>query len=132
MWVDSNRARGARRGTKLTTLACVALLAAVSLSVARATPTASKAPTYHFSSCSGPSGTPQAFDGTKQSQGAVFRLVGQSGDIVVVSATDPTSGTTVFSTPGFSQNGRPTITCSSTSPVSGLPARVTGFFAPST
>jgi hypothetical protein len=132
MWGDANRARAARRGTKLTTLACVALLAAVSLSVARATPSASKTLVYKFSNCSGPTGTPQAFDGTKQSQGAVFHLVGRSGDFVVVSAADPTSGTTLFSTPGFSQNGRATITCQSTSPVSGLPARVTGFFAPST
>jgi hypothetical protein len=124
----------ARRGTTrirskpfVNALVCVAVLAAISLGVAQANP--SKGRTYHFSNCSGPAGTPKSFDATKQGKGASFHLTSGGRDFVVVAITD-TSGTTLLSTPGFPQNGLPTVTCDSTSPVSGQPALVTGFFAP--
>jgi hypothetical protein len=53
---------------------------------------------------------------------------GGARDFVVVSAADPTTGTSYFDTPGFSRNGRPTITCESASALTGEPALVTGFF----
>jgi hypothetical protein len=40
-------------------------------------------------------------------------------------------GQVLFATPGFDTNDLPTITCTNTSPVSGIRARVTGYIAPS-
>jgi hypothetical protein len=126
----------ARRGTTMmrskpfvNALVCVAALAAISLGVAQANPSNSKTLSYHFSDCSGPAGTPTSFDATKQGLGASFHLTSGGRDFVVVSVTD-TTGTTLLNTPGFLKNRLPTVTCESTSPVSGQPALVTGFFAP--
>ena len=48
-----------------------------------------------------------------------------------VNGTFYADGTVLFETPGFSgTNGLPTITCTNTSPVSGITARVTGYVAP--
>jgi hypothetical protein len=49
-----------------------------------------------------------------------------------VNGTFYADGTVLFNTPGFSGiNGLPTVTCTNTSPVSGLMTRVTGYIAPS-
>jgi hypothetical protein len=110
-------------------LLLVAALAAISLGVARATPSTKNEVVYSFSNCTGPTGTAKTFEAVKRGSGAALHVSGGVRDFVVVSATDPRTGTSYFSTPGFSRNGRPTITCESTSPVTGEPALVTGFFA---
>jgi hypothetical protein len=49
-----------------------------------------------------------------------------------VNGIDYEDGQILFATPGFSgTNGLPTITCTNTSPVSGITALVTGYIAPS-
>jgi hypothetical protein len=111
-------------------LVLVAALAAISLGVAQAQPSSSGPLVYHFVDCSGPQGTPSAFDAAKQGKGASFHLVDGRSDFVVVAATDATSGSTLISTPGFSKNSVATITCTSMSLVSGHAALVTGFLTP--
>ena len=117
-----------RRPAIVKAFVLVSALAAISLGVARAAPQSKQGVVYTFSNCTGPRGTPQTFDAVKGGRGVAFHVVGYP-DFVIVSATDSTTGTTLFKTPGFSQNGLPTITCESTSPVTGKPALVTGFFA---
>lgn len=75
------------------------------------------------------------------SEAAALHLADDTGNFVAMKAvvlgnqtvngTFYADGTILFETPGFSgPNGLPTITCTNTSPVSGITARVTGYIAP--
>ena len=121
-------------------LACLWPIAGVLAGIAAADPNNGKTLTYHFSDCS--SG-PSSFDAVKQlSQAAALHLLDGSGNFVAMKAvvdgtqtvngTVYVDGTVLFATPGFSgPNGLPTITCTNTSPLSGITERVTGYIAPS-
>jgi hypothetical protein len=119
-------------------LACLGALASALAGIASAAPDNGHTLTYRFTACtSGPD-----FDAVKQpSQGAALHLVDGSGNFVAmksvvlddqtVDGTFYADGTVLFETPGFSgPNGLPTITCTNTSPISGITARVTGYIAP--
>jgi len=121
------------------TVVCVSVLAAVSGGTASAEPDNDRTLTYHLTACtSGPD-----FDAVKQpGQAAALHLADDTGNFVsmkavvlgnqTVNGTFYADGTILFETPGFSgPNGLPTITCTNTSPVSGITARVTGYIAPS-
>ena len=119
-------------------LVCVSALAGSLGSVATAEPNNDKTLTYAFTECTSGSD----FEAVKQpSEAAALHLVGGSGNFVAMKAVvlgDQTvngtfyaDGTVLFATPGFlGPNGLPTITCTSTSPVSGITSRVTGYIAP--
>jgi hypothetical protein len=120
------------------TLVCLSALVAGSGGTASAEPRNDRTLTYHFTACtSGPN-----FDAVKQpSEAAALHLADDTGNFVAMKAvvlgnqtvngTFYADGTILFETPGFSgPNGLPTITCTNTSPVSGITARVTGYIAP--
>jgi hypothetical protein len=99
--------------------------------VARADPSTSTTLTYHFTGCSGPAGTPTIFDAVKQpSEAAAVHLTSGSGTFIFIEAVDVATGTVLFTTPGFTHNNLPTITCSLIHPVTHELVRVTGFIAP--
>lgn len=120
------------------TLICISALAAGLGGVASAEPDNANTLTYTFTSCTSGSD----FQAVKQlSQAAALHLLDGSGIFVAmkavvfgdqtVSGTFYADGTVLFETPGFSgTNGLPTITCTNTSPVSEITARVTGYIAP--
>ena len=100
--------------------------------------------TYDFTQCvASAGGSVPDFQAVKQlSQAAALHLPDGSGNFIVMEAVvlgDQTvngtfyaDDTVLFATPGFSgTNGLPTITCTNTSPLSGITARVTGYIAPS-
>ena len=123
---------------------CAALLTLVSafgvgsVGIANAEPDNGKTVTYEFSDCTSGSD----FEAVKQlGQAAALHLVGGRGNFVAmksvvlgdqtVDGTFYADGTVLFETPGFSgPNGLPTITCTNTSPTSGITSRVTGYIAP--
>ena len=81
--------------------------------------------------CSGPAGTPAAFDAVKQpGSGAALHLVDGRGIFVAVSAVDVASGAVLFSTPGFEHNRVATVACRLVHPVSGTLQAVVGMLAP--
>jgi hypothetical protein len=89
--------------------------------------------TYHFTNCAGPTGTPTAFDATKQlSQSAALHVTNSAEVFVAVEAVDAQTGAILFTTPGFENNVVPTISCQLVHPVTGQLDVVTGFFAPVT
>ncbi len=117
---------------------CVATLAASFEGAAIAAPDNNQTLTYQFTSCtSGPD-----FQAVKQpSEGAALHLLDGRSNFVAMKAVvlgDQTvngtfyaDGTVLFETLGFSGRNRlPTITCTNTSRVSGITARVTGYIAP--
>ena len=115
-------------------LASIGLLAvalgwtAVPVSAQPATPATL---TFHFTGCSGPAGTPAAFDAVKQpGSGAALHLVDGRGIFVAVSAVDVASGAVLFSTPGFEHNRVATVACRLVHPVSGTLQAVVGMLAP--
>jgi hypothetical protein len=99
--------------------------------------------TYGFTDCVDSDGDAVLdFQAVKEfSEGAALHLLDGSGTFVAMKAVvdgDQTvngtfyaDGTILFATPGFDTNGLPTITCTNTSPVSGITALVTGYIAPS-
>ena len=119
-------------------LVCVSALAGSLGGVATAEPNNDKTLTYSFTDCTSGSD----FEAVKQpSEAAALHLVDGSGNVVAMKAVvegDQTvngtfyaDGTVLFATPGFSgPNDLSTITCTSTSPVSGITSRVTGYIAP--
>jgi hypothetical protein len=126
------------------TFACLTAIAGTVLGgVAKADPSNGKTLTYTFTQCvaSGGGARPD-FQAVKQlSQAAALHLLDGSGNFVAMKAVvlgDQTvdgtfyaDGTVLFETPGFSgKNGLPTITCTNTSPLSGITERVTGYIAP--
>lgn len=127
------------------TFACVAAVAASVLGgAANADPSNDNTLTYDFTQCvASTGGSVPDFQAVKQlSQAAALHLLDGSGNFVTMKAVvlgDQTvngtfyaDGTVLFATPGFSgTNGLPTITCTNTSPLSGILARVTGYIAPS-
>ena len=109
-----------------------------SVGIANAEPDNGKTVTYEFSDCtSGPD-----FEAVKQlGQAAALHLVKGPGNFVAmksvvlgdqtVDGTFYADGTVLFETLGFSgRNGLPTITCTNTSPTSGITSLVTGYIAP--
>jgi hypothetical protein len=148
---DHRRASQATRGEETmrlrrsaATFACLSALAGSVLGgVAKADPSNSGTVTYDFTQCVASSGgSVPDFQAVKEfSQAAALHLLNGSGNFIAMKAVvlgDQTvngtfyvNGTVLFSTPGFSgPNGLPTITCTNTSPVSGINARVTGYIAP--
>ena len=119
-------------------LVCVSALAGSFGGAASAEPNNDKTLTYVFTDCTSGSD----FEAVKQpSEAAALHLVGGTGNFVemkavvegdqTVNGTFYADGTVLFATPGFTgPNQLPTITCTSTSPVSGITSRVTGYIAP--
>ncbi|OGO51761.1 MAG: hypothetical protein A2Z32_10245 [Chloroflexi bacterium RBG_16_69_14] len=104
---------------------------AVTTGPAAAHPSTPTTLTGHFTDCSGPAGTPAAFDAVKQPSGAASaHLVDGSGIFIVIAAIDVESGRTLFATPGFEHNNLPTITCRLIHPVTQRLLSVAGFIAP--
>lgn len=112
--------------------------------VAYADPSNGNTLTYNFTQCvASTGGSVPDFQAVKQlSQAAALHLVNNSGNFIAMKAVvlgDQTvngtfyaDGTVLFATPGFTgTNGLPTITCTNTSPLSGITERVTGYIAPS-
>ena len=111
----------------LAALVCVSAIAATAVAVAQADPSNPGAVTWIFTDCTGPPGT---FQGVKEPTGAgLWHLTNGTGNFVVVAGTNLDTGFT-FAQHGFTVNGIPTITCKSTSPVSGFHYIFTGFFTP--
>lgn len=120
------------------TMVFVSALAASFGGAANAHPNNDKTLTYEFTSCTSGS----AFQAAKQpGEAAALHLLDGSGIFVAMKAValgDQTvngtfyaDGTVLFETPGFSGTNRlPTITCTNTSPTSGIRSRVTGYIAP--
>lgn len=127
------------------TLACLSAIAGSVLGgSAQADPSNTGTVTYGFTACVASSGGAVAdFQAVKQfSQAAALHLLDGSGNFVAMKAVVEgnqtvngivyENGQVLFATAGFSgRNGLPTITCTNTSPVSGIKARVTGYIAPS-
>jgi hypothetical protein len=126
------------------TFVCVsAVVGGVLGGVANADPGNSRTLTYYFTQCvASTGGSVPDFQAVKQlSQAAALHLLNGSGNFVAMNAVvlgDQTvngtfyaDGTVLFATPGFSgTNGLPTITCTNTSPLSGITERVSGYIAP--
>ena len=99
--------------------------------------------TYEFTRCEDSDGAAVPdFQAVKQlSEAAALHLLDGSGNFVLMKAEvegdqtvngiDYEDGQILFATPGFDTNGLPTITCTNTSPLSGITAKVTGYIAPS-
>jgi len=87
--------------------------------------------TYNLAGCTGPSGTPTAFDATKQPGGAAaLHLTDGSAIFVLMMAYNTDTNAVLFSTPGFQNNGLPTVTCHLTQPTTGAHLVVTGLITP--
>ena len=126
------------------TFACISVITGTVLGdVARADPSNDRTVTYDFTNCVASTGGSVAdFQAVKQlGQAAALHLLGGSGNFIAMKAvvlgnqtvngTFYADGTVLFATPGFlGTNGLPTITCTNTSPTSGITARVTGYIAP--
>lgn len=119
-------------------LICLSVLAVGGVGPAGAEPDNKKTAVYSFTDCtSGPD-----FEAVKQfGQAAALHVSDERGNFVAMKAVvlgDQTvdgtfyaDGTVLFETLGFSgRNGLPTVTCTNTSPVSGITLRVTGHIAP--
>jgi hypothetical protein len=127
------------------TLACLSVIAGSLLGEsAQADPSNTGTVTYDFTDCvASTGGGVEDFHAVKQfSEGAALHLLDGSGNFVAMKAVvegnqtvngiDYVDGQVLFATAGFEgRNGLPTITCTNTSPVSGITARVTGYIAPS-
>jgi hypothetical protein len=99
--------------------------------VARADPSTPTTLTYYLTDCTGPAGTPTTIDAVKQpGEAAAIHLTSGSGTFIFIEAVDVATGTVSFTTPGFTHNDLPTITCSLIHPVTGKLVLVTGFIAP--
>ncbi len=123
-------------------LCLAAITGSVLGGVANADPSNGKTLTYDFTQCVASSGgSVPGFQAVKElSQAAALQLVDGSGNFVAMAAVvlgDQTvngtfyaDGMVLFATPGFSgTNELPTITCTNTSPLSGILERVTGYIA---
>ena len=128
----------------MATFACLSVIAGSVLGgSAQADPSNTGTVTYDFTDCvASTGGDVEDFQAVKQfGEGAALHLLDGSGNFVAMKAvvegnqtvngTDYVHGQVLFATPGFDTNGLPTITCTNTSPVSGITARVTGYIAPS-
>jgi hypothetical protein len=123
-----------RRSIHLTI--CSAIVAAVAMAapwVALAAPDNARTITYSFHDCAGMPGAPAVFDAVKQPSGAAaMHVLGSNAVFIVVAAEDVETGDVLFSVPGFAHNGLPTLTCTSTHPVTGEAALITGRLVAST
>jgi hypothetical protein len=88
----------------------------------------SSALTYTLTGCTGPLTT---FVATKQPGGAAaLHLTDGSAIFVLMEAFNTDTNTWLFSTPGFQNNGLPTVTCNLTQPTTGAHLVVTGLITP--
>jgi hypothetical protein len=86
--------------------------------------------TYNLTGCTGPLGTPTAFDATKQPGGAAaLHLTDGSAIFVLMGAVDTITRVTLFSTPGFQNHFPLPVTCYLTRPT-GDTLFVTGLITP--
>jgi hypothetical protein len=109
----------------------VGVAGALPAAVAWAAPSTPRTLTYEFTACSGPAGTPTAFDAVKQpGEGAALHLVDGSGNFIAMAATDVETGDLLFMTPGFEHNELPTVTCSVINPRNDRLQLVTGLIVP--
>ena len=110
----------------------LAIGVSAAVGVARADPSSPKTLVYHFTSCTGPAGTPSSFDAVKSpSNGASLHLTNGTGTFVIEEAFDVTTNTLQFTTPGFDHNNVATTTCTLLShPVTGDHLTVTGVITP--
>ena len=98
-------------------VASVVSLADMLATGAWAAPSTPNTLTYEFSGCTGPAGTPVAFDAVKQpGEAAALHLTDGSGNFVAMAAVDVASGDLLSATPGFEHNDLATVTCSSDQP----------------
>jgi hypothetical protein len=115
-------------------LASAGLLATLLVGPTAAAEASSSVPTpllFQFVDCTGPAGTPNAFDAVKEpSNAAALHLVGRPGIFVAVKATDVETGTILFSTPGFTHNQLPTVSCLLFHPVTQRWLSIVGMIAP--
>ena len=119
-----------RRSAVLGTLAGCLVIVGL-LPAAAAAPSTPKTLTYHFTSCTGPAGTPTTFDALKQPGGAAaLHLVDENAIFVAMRAIDAETGATLFTTKGFDRNDVPTVTCQVIHPVSLRLHLVTGTITP--
>jgi hypothetical protein len=96
-----------------------------------AAPSTPRTLTYEFTGCTGPAGTPVAFDAVKQpGEAAALHLVDGPGIFIAMAATDVETGNLLFMTPGFEHNELPTVTCSVINPRNGRLQLVTGLIVP--
>ena len=87
-----------------------AVAGALPATAAAADPSPPASLTYAFTGCTGPAGTPAAFDAVKQPGGAAgLRLTDGSAVFVLMEAVDAATGTVLFATPGLLHNGLPTV-----------------------
>ena len=109
----------------------VSLAGALLATGALAAPSTPNTLTYEFSGCTGPAGTPVAFDAVKQpGEAAALHLTDGSGNFVAMAAVDVASGDLLFATPGFEHNDLATVTCSVINPRNGRLQLVTGLIVP--
>ena len=121
------------RACSASTVAAIGVLAGMLACTGTATaqPSTPATLTYHFTHCIGPSGTPDTFDAVKQpGSAAALHLVDGGGVFVAVEAIDVNTGTVLFTTPGFDDNGLPTVSCDLIHPVTLTPQSVVGLIAP--
>ena len=84
--------------------------------------------TYNLTGCTGPLTT---FVATKQPGGAAaLHLTDGSAIFVLMMAYNTDTNAVLFSTPGFQNNGLPTVTCDLTQPTTGAHLVVTGLITP--
>jgi hypothetical protein len=109
----------------------VALVASLGAGAALADPATPTTLVYTFTNCVGPTGTVPGFEAVKQpGNAAALHLTDGTGMFVVMSAVDEVTGATLFATPGFEENGLPTVACDSVHPVTHQLARVSGIITP--
>jgi hypothetical protein len=109
----------------------VAVAGALPGAAAWAAPSTPRTLTYEFTGCTGPAGTPVAFDAVKQpGEGAALHLTDGSGNFIAMAATDVATGDLLFMTPGFEHNNLPTVTCSVINPRNDRLQLVTGLIVP--
>src|SRR5262245_30994983 len=116
-------------------LALIAVSTMAAAGAAHADPANDGSVTITLFDCTGPAGTPSSFDTAKiPTQGAALHVVNGTGNFVVKSAFDVTTGSLRFTTPGMDRNDHTLVTCSfiapPTSPVAGHTIRVEGQMTP--
>ncbi len=96
-----------------------------------AAPSTARTLTYEFTGCTGPAGTPTAFDAVKQpGEAAALHLADGTGNFIAMAAIDVATGDLLFMTPGFENNDLSTVTCSVINPRNDRLQLVTGLIVP--
>lgn len=122
-------------------LACVSAVAAATAVMASADPSNSNTTTWEFTNCTGPAGTPTSFTATRErfiiptganvGQPPLFHVTGSSALFQVFTGVNLTTGVPfTYNGQGFDRNGLLTVTCNTTSPLTGFQFLFTGFLTP--